>query len=249
MSKKGVTPSPPKPKTEKQKTLINSIQTFPMVIATGPAGTGKSYITASMAAYYLKSKSVEKIIVTRPTVPTGRSIGFFPGSLEEKMNPWCKPILLTIEEVLGKGDYDCQIKNKNIEIVPFETIRGRSFENSFVILDEAQNCTVEEIKAFVTRSGEYSKTVVNGDPSQTDLLREENGLVKIIRMVDNSMYLRKFVNTVKFDSDDIVRSGLCQMWVEEFEKEREQDRIFQSASDLPAFVRFDGHDNKSPRSH
>lgn len=219
MAKKKTTKSVqlPTPKTEAQKLLITSIKSKPMVIASGPAGTGKSFLTSSLAADYLKRGIVKKVIVTRPTVPTGRSIGFFPGSLEEKMEPWCKPILGTLEESLGKGAYESQIKNGNIEIVPFETIRGRSFEDCFVILDEAQNCTIEEIKAFVTRQGENSTTVINGDVTQSDIGGVNNGLSKIIGLVRNSKSLSKFVSVINFTCDDIVRSGMCQLWVEAFE--------------------------------
>jgi phosphate starvation-inducible PhoH-like protein len=219
MARKGEKPPLPTPKNNTQKTYVNAIKTYPMVVSLGPAGTGKSFLAAAYAAYYLKDKKIDKIILTRPTVPTGRSIGHFPGTLEEKMDPWCKPILLTLQQFLGKGDYDCQVKNGNIEIVPFETIRGRSFDNAFVILDEAQNCTYDEIKAFVTRSGENCTTLINGDVTQSDLGRSDNGLSAIVEMLRYSKRLSKFVALVEFTSEDIVRSGLCQLWVQEFEKE------------------------------
>lgn len=207
----------PTPKTEAQRLLINSIKAKPMVIASGPAGTGKSYLTASMAADYLKRNIVDKIVVTRPTVPTGRSIGFFPGTLEEKMEPWCKPILVTLENALGTGCFESQVRNGNIEIVPFETIRGRSFERCFIILDEAQNCTEEEVKAFTTRQGEDSTCVINGDISQSDIGGVHNGLSKLVSIVRHDKRLSKFVALVEFDTNDIVRSGMCQLWVEAFE--------------------------------
>lgn len=216
MSKKQKKEITLQPKNNNQKSLINSIKVNPMTITFGPAGTGKSYITAVTAATMLKDREVSKIVLTRPTVPTGRSIGFFPGSLNEKMLPWCLPILSTLQEVLGKGDYDCQIKNGNIELVPFETIRGRSFESSFVILDEAQNCTPEEAKAFVTRIGEYSKSVINGDVTQTDIGNQRNGLSTLIELVRSNKDLRKSVGLVEFQNEDIVRSGLCYLWVEAF---------------------------------
>lgn len=238
-SKKALGDSLPKPKTDTQKLYINSIKTAPMAVALGPAGTGKTYMAACYAAAFLKDGTVRKIIVTRPTVPTGRSIGFFPGDLNDKMQPWCVPILKTIEEFLGKGDFESQVKNGNIEIVPFETIRGRSFENCFVILDEAQNATVEEIKAFTTRIGEYSKAVINGDITQTDI-GYASGLRLIVDMVKNSdddRGLKKFVPIVEFTSDDIVRSGLCQLWVEEFEEyEKNQSQKTFESDNLPSFL-------------
>lgn len=221
MAKKGQIPPIPTPKTENQKLYINAIQHNPMVVSLGPAGTGKSYIAACMAGNALKSKKVSRIVLTRPNIPTGKSIGFFPGSLQEKMEPWCRPILDTLRAYLGQGDYDCQVKNGNIEVVPFETIRGRSFDNCFIILDEAQNCSYEEIKAFVTRSGDYSTTIINGDVTQTDLNRYSNGLSSIVDMLRNNESLRKSVALIEFDKDDIVRSGLCQLWVEAFEKKEE----------------------------
>ncbi len=210
-----------KPKTQNQKHLINAIKAKPMVIAVGPAGTGKSYLTAILAADMLKEGRVDRIVLTRPTVPTGKSIGFFPGSLEEKMEPWCKPILETLKQRLGTS-YEHSMKSGKIEIVPFETIRGRSFERSFIILDEAQNTTPEEVKAFVTRAGEDSITVINGDVEQSDLKGGPNGLKTLIHLAGTHTKLKRYVQVVKFTSDDIVRSGMCQFWVEAFQ---DQDKI------------------------
>jgi phosphate starvation-inducible PhoH-like protein len=221
--KKKQQPKLPTPKNTTQKNLINAIKSSPMVITLGPAGTGKTYISSIYAGHYLKDKKVSKIILTRPTVPTGRSVGYFPGTLEEKMEPWCKPILSTLEDYMGKGAVECGFKNGNIEIVPFETIRGRSFENAFVILDEAQNTTIDEIKAFVTRQGEHSKVVVNGDVTQSDLHFKENGLSKIVDLVRYNKGLSKWCPVIEFSSEDIVRSGLCQLWVEAFEDDENSD--------------------------
>jgi phosphate starvation-inducible PhoH-like protein len=217
MSKKRETMKEVQPITDVQKNLLNSIKVYPMTIVIGPAGTGKTYITAKKAAECLKNKAVKKIVLTRPTVPTGRSIGYFPGNLQEKMDPWCRPIMDVLESSLGKGDLECQIKNGNIEVIPFETIRGRSLDNAFVILDEAQNCTYEEIKAFVTRIGENCTAVINGDISQSDLGKNGNGLSTLIHIKKTSKVLSKMVSLIEFTKKDIVRSGLCQAWVEEFE--------------------------------
>lgn len=211
-------PDLPKPLTLKQADLIDAINKKEMVIATGPAGVGKTYLLSAMGAYLYKTGKVEKIVLSRPTIPTGKSIGFFPGSLEEKMEPWVKPFIYSIEEYLGKGATETMIKNGNIEIVPFEVIRGRSFNDSFVILDEAQNCTLLEMKAFVTRHGARSVTVINGDLSQSDLNGSGNGLDVIQKMITNSKDLTENTGTVEFTSNDIVRSSLCKMWVREFEK-------------------------------
>ena len=235
MSRKGEKLPLPTPKTENQKLYLNCMRNSPMTIGSGPAGCGKSYLAATTAGHMLKEKKVNRIVLTRPTVPTGRSIGFFPGTLEEKMDPWCKPILNTLQEYLGKGDFECKLKNKNIEIVPFETIRGRSFEDAFVILDEAQNTTFDEMKAFVTRSGENCTVVINGDVTQSDLKKSDNGLIAVTQIVKNSARLKKWVSLVEFNSNDIVRSGLCQMWVQEFE---ELDFTWVKATDAnPALYR------------
>jgi phosphate starvation-inducible PhoH-like protein len=238
MAKKKTSPTLPKPKTPNQKKFIEAIDTKPMVIALGPAGTGKSYLSAIYAGYFLKEKRVNKIVLTRPTVPTGRSIGFFPGSLNDKMQPWCRPILGTLEQYLGKGDFECQVKNENIEVVPFETIRGRSFENTFVILDEAQNATQEELKAFTTRIGNYSMGVINGDVTQTDI-GTASGLNMLVNMVKNSEELSKYVPIIEFTSDDIVRSGLCQLFVEEFQDYEIRSKKRFSDDNTPHFLRVD----------
>lgn len=138
-------------------------------------------------------------------------------TLEEKMSPWVAPFIGYLEDYLGKGDVENLMRNGSIEVVPFEVIRGRTFDNSFVILDEAQNCTDLEIKAFVTRHGMYSKTVINGDVRQSDLNGSGNGLETILSMWKRSKRLQEQVCLIEFTSEDIQRSGLCRTWVEEFD--------------------------------
>jgi len=205
-----------KPLNPKQKDLIASINSKVITVALGSAGTGKSYVTSVLAGEKLKNKEVRKIIITRPTIPVSTSIGFFPGTLDEKMAPWVIPIMSTLIETLGKGFVECALKNGNIEIVPFETIRGRSFENCFVILDEAQNCTVDEMKAFVTRIGEYSSCAVTGDLTQSDL-KGDNGLLDLLHRVERTEELARYVGVVKFTPEDIVRSGMCKLLVMSYE--------------------------------
>lgn len=209
----------PKAKTDTQKEYIKAIETLPMIVCIGPAGTGKSYLGASYAAHFLKKGLVNRIYITRPNVPTGKSIGFFPGSLNEKMEPWTRPIMDTLQGALGKGDLECQIKLGNIEVIPMETIRGRSFENAFVILDEAQNCSLEELKAFVTRIGENCTMVINGDISQSDIEWNDYKapLARFVDMVRSRKPLEKLIGIIEFKREDIVRSGLCQLLVEAFD--------------------------------
>lgn len=210
-------PAPPIPKNEKQDQLIRAIKEKEMIVVTGPAGTGKTFLSACYAGWFYKKGYVKKIVLSRPTVPTGKSIGYFPGSLEEKMEPWVTPFISALQDYLGKGTTDELLRKGKIEIVPFEVLRGRSFNDAFVILDEAQNCTPLEIKAFVTRHGENSTTVINGDITQSDLNGAGNGLSLITDMIKRNKELKSQVALVDFEIKDIVRSGLCKSWVKAFE--------------------------------
>lgn len=208
-------------KTERQKELIQSIRQNIQTFVTGPAGTGKTYVTAAMAAeMFSKDKKIEKIILTRPNVPAGRSLGFLPGDLNEKMANWVIPVVTVLKERLGWSEnlYELALKRGKIEVVPFETIRGRSFKNAFVILDEAQNCTKEEIKAFVSRIGEDCKVVINGDIKQKDI-KEDSGLSYAMKLIDRNKSLKQKIGCVDFTIDDIVRSDICADWIRAFEKD------------------------------
>lgn len=196
-------------KTEKQKEYIRSVHENDMTVVLGPAGTGKTFVAAAMAAQWYSRGHVNKIYLTRPNVAAGRSIGFFPGTLEEKMAPWVAPYTDVMRQFLGSAVFDLALSKGNIQIVPFETMRGRSFSNAFVLLDEAQNTTPEEMKMFVTRIGENSRVIVNGDVRQSDL-GSTSGLTKIISM---AYRYQLPVPVIEFGVDDIVRSDLCKMWI------------------------------------
>lgn len=201
-------------KTPRQEDYIDALKQCMQVIVTGSAGTGKTYIAASWAAKLFLEGRIDKIILTRPNVASGRSLGFFPGSMEEKMAPWVIPFTDVLQEHLGGGAFDVAMKKRNIDIVPFEVMRGRTFHNAFVILDEAQNTTPSEMKMFLTRIGDHSQVVINGDIKQTDL-KDNSGLKTIIGMIDNQ---RLPIPHVEFTVDDIVRSDICAMWVKAFDK-------------------------------
>lgn len=203
------------PQTERQGDYIKAIEEFDQVIVLGPAGTGKTYIAATVASNLYITKAIDKIIITRPNVAAGKSIGYFPGTLEEKMMPWVMPVLEVLHWNLGKGAVETGIKNGNIEIAPFETMRGRSFQDAFVILDEAQNVTSHEMKMFLTRVGQNCKVILNGDIQQSDL-GETSGLSKAIHIAKKHMIP---VPVVEFTPDDIVRSDLCKKWIVAFMKE------------------------------
>jgi phosphate starvation-inducible protein PhoH and related proteins len=195
-----------------QADYLTALRRSPQVIVLGPAGTGKTWVAATHAADLYRNRSIDKIILTRPNVPCGRSLGFFPGSLEDKFAPWAQPVAEAIKERIGKAAYDIALKNGGIELVPFEVMRGRSWKNAFVLLDEAQNCTPAEIKTFLTRIGDDCSVVVNGDVSQCDLALD-SGLRVIIDMIDAQNLP---VPVIEFSQADIVRSGLCAMWVKAF---------------------------------
>lgn len=198
-------------KTDKQAEYIDAIKYYDQIVCLGPAGTGKTYIAATLAAEALIKGDVDQIILTRPNVGAGDSLGFFPGALEDKMAPWLAPITSVLEERLGREMY-LQLFGKKIKIVPLETIRGQSFNRSFVILDEGQNLTLHQLKAFVTRQGEDSTCIINGDVRQTDL-GSDSGLSKLIDIIHDQ---RLRVPVVEFGIEDIVRSGICRDWVVAF---------------------------------
>ena len=197
-----------------QADYLDAIRKFPQVIVLGPAGTGKTWIAATHAADLFRNRRIDKIILTRPNVPCGRSLGFFPGSLEDKFAPWAAPVAEAIKDRIGKAAYDIALKHGNIELVPFEVMRGRSWKNAFVLLDEAQNATVAEIKTFLTRVGEDCTVVINGDVSQCDLA-SGSGLRTVIDLIAAQNLP---VPVVEFTRSDIVRSGVCAMWVNAFEE-------------------------------
>lgn len=207
---------PLKALNDKQKVYIKALNDSDQVIVTGFSGTGKTYIAATMAANLYAQRQIDKIIITRPNVSVGKDLGYFPGTLEEKFQPWALPILEVLMEQLGKGTVETAIKAGNIEMAPLSTMRGRSFKNAFIILDEGQNTTVSEMKMFLTRIGQNCKVVINGDIRQSDI-SSLSGLAKIIQLVkDNDMP----VPIIEFGVDDIVRSDVCKQWIIAFEKEK-----------------------------
>ena len=203
------------PKTDKQGELLKALRESNQVFVLGPAGTGKTYVTATVAADAYTLKETDKIVITRPHIAVGKDIGFLPGTLEEKTYPWALPVLDVLVKHLGKGAVDTGIKNGNIEMAPLALMRGRSFESAFIIVDEAQNITTHELKMLLTRVGEGSTIVLNGDAQQSDL-KEADGLSKVIHLAKKHMLP---VPIIEFTLDDIVRSDICAQWVKVFYKE------------------------------
>lgn len=207
-------PPPIKPLNPNQATYLDALHSSPQVIVLGPAGTGKTWIAATFAADLLRSGRIDKIVLTRPNVPCGRSLGYFPGSMEDKFAPWAVPVSEAIKDRIGKAAYEIALKRGDIELVPFEVMRGRTWKNAFVLLDEAQNSTPAEIKTFLTRIGEDCTVVINGDVSQCDLDRG-SGLSTVLQIIRSQ---RLAVPVVEFGREDIVRSGICAMWVRAFDE-------------------------------
>jgi phosphate starvation-inducible PhoH-like protein len=203
------------PKTDKQAEFLDALKSSSQVLVLGPAGTGKTYVTATYAADLYTLKEIDKIVITRPHVAVGKDIGFLPGTLEEKTYPWALPVLDVLEKHWGKGMLETAIKNGNVEMAPLALMRGRSFENSFIIVDESQNITTHELKMLLTRVGEGSTIVLNGDVQQSDL-KEADGLSKVIHLAKKHMLP---VPIVEFGIDDIIRSDICAQWVKVFMKE------------------------------
>ncbi|GJD35634.1 PhoH family protein [Methylobacterium aerolatum] len=206
--------SPIQPLTDRQAEYLEALGSSPQVIVLGPAGTGKTYIAGTRAADQLRQRRISKVVITRPNVPSGRSLGFFPGTLEEKIAPWVAPLTEAMKERMGAGAFEIALKAGDIEIVPFEVMRGRTFKDCLVILDEAQNTTTNEIKMFLTRIGDDCQVIINGDVSQTDL-RETSGLRTVIHLIKSRMMP---IPVVEFTRADIVRSGICAEWVAAFEE-------------------------------
>ena len=191
-----------------QADYLDALRTSPQVVVLGPAGTGKTWIAATHAADLYRNRCISKIILTRPNVPCGRSLGFFPGSLEDKFAPWAVPVVDAIKDRIGVAAYQIALKRGDIEMVPFEVMRGRSWKDAFVLLDEAQNTTPAEIKTFLTRVGEDCTVVINGDVSQCDL-NEASGLSTVLRLIRSRSL-----------PVPVIEFGLCAMWVRAFEEAR-----------------------------
>ena len=191
--------------TSRQAEYLGHLRTQHQIFVLGPAGTGKTWIAASYAADLYRSGTIRKIILTRPNVGCGRSLGFFPGSLEAKFAPWAVPVTDAIRDRLGATVFDIAVKNKDIEVVPFEVMRGRSWKEAFILLDEAQNTTPAQMKMFLTRLGEGSRMVITGDPSQIDLPPgQPSGLVEAARILENV----PGIGFMRFADTDVVRHPL-----------------------------------------
>ena len=210
---------PIKAKTLGQKKYVDAIADNTVVFGIGPAGTGKTYLAVAMAVKAFKAKEVNRIILTRPAVEAGESLGFLPGDLQQKVDPYLRPLYDALFEMFGAEGFAKQLERGVIEVAPLAYMRGRTLDESFIILDEAQNTTSEQMKMFLTRLGNGSKAVITGDVTQIDLPGgKKSGLVEVIKILKNI----EGITTVRFDERDVVRHHLVQEIVKAYERYAEK---------------------------
>jgi len=202
------------PRTINQKLYINALEENDIVFALGPAGTGKTYLAVLFALKYLKTNKVRKIILVRPIVEAGEKLGFLPGDLKEKVDPYLVPIYDGLYDTLGKDVVTKMIEKGTIEVAPLAYMRGRTLENSIIILDEAQNTTLSQMKMFLTRLGFNSKMIITGDVTQIDLpYKNQSGLIEATNLLDDI----KGIKIIKFQRDDVMRHPLVFKIIERYE--------------------------------
>ena len=207
-----------RPKTLGQRIYLDTIRRNSITFGIGPAGTGKTYLAVVMAVAALRNREVDKIILTRPAVEAGERLGFLPGDLQSKVDPYLRPLYDALQEFLGLESYKALYERGAIEVAPLAYMRGRTLNNAYIILDEAQNCSTEQMKMFLTRIGEGSRVVVTGDVTQIDLPKEKaSGLVQAVRVLENV----EGIKIINLTHKDVVRHELVQRIIcayERFEK-------------------------------
>ena len=202
-------------RSKRQSDYIKALKENDIIISLGPAGTGKSFLAVSVAVTMLMEKKIERVILSRPAVEAGEKLGFLPGDMKEKVDPYLRPLYDALYELFGADKIDKKIESGEIEIAPLAFMRGRTLKNCFAILDEAQNATETQIKMFLTRIGENSKLVVNGDPSQIDLInKSQSGLVKSKKILKSL----KEIKIVEFDHNDVVRHPLVSKIISAYQR-------------------------------
>ncbi len=217
-------------KTVGQKAYVDAIKKDTVVFGVGPAGTGKTYLAVCMAVAAFKSRQVEKIILTRPAVEAGEKLGFLPGDLHEKVDPYLRPLYDALQELLGLETYARLMERGVIEVAPLAYMRGRTLSSAFIILDEAQNTTKEQMKMFLTRMGEGSKMVVTGDITQIDLDGKDSGLVHATKVLNGVEGISVRYLTAK----DVVRHPLVMRIIRAYEKDAEAKEKTEKTAQKPA---------------
>lgn len=217
----GVNGKPIKARTPNQQLLVKTFTENDLTFALGPAGTGKTYLAVAMAVRALKNREVRKIILSRPAVEAGEKLGFLPGDMKDKIDPYLQPLYDALEDMIPNAKLKEYMETKVIQIAPLAFMRGRTLNDAIVVLDEAQNTTTHQIKMFLTRLGMGSKMIVTGDVTQIDLPRTTaSGLIQALKILRNV----KGIGRVEFEKKDIVRHHLVQRIVEAYERHDEEDR-------------------------
>lgn len=212
-----------KPKSVNQQKLVEAVIKNDLVFALGPAGTGKTYIAVALAVRALKNKEVKRIIITRPAVEAGENLGFLPGDLQEKLDPYLRPIYDALQDMVPPEKLKYYQETRVIEIAPLAYMRGRTLHDAFVLLDEAQNTTQEQIKMFLTRMGPNSKVIITGDQTQVDLpIRQKSGLSEALKILKDV----KGIGVVSLSGKDVIRHKLVKAIIEAYEKDQiDKDKI------------------------
>jgi phosphate starvation-inducible PhoH-like protein len=207
--------------TQKQATYLGLLDSYDCTVASGPAGTGKTYVACAWAGAQLHSHNFREIILARPNVGVGKTLGMLPGRKEQKLAPWARPLVEAFQSQMGSARFVKAVADGSIKIEALEHIRGLTFDNAVMIIDEAQNTTPSEMKAFPTRVGKDSSIIISGDESQSDVHTSDNGMVWALRAVNRGLV--PDVGHVQFTYADVVRSELCKQWGEAFDTlERDQ---------------------------
>ena len=207
-------------RTANQKKMVQSIEKNDIVFAIGPAGTGKTYTAVALAVRALKNKAVKKIILTRPAVEAGENLGFLPGDLKEKIDPYLRPLYDALDDMIPADKLGYYMTTRTIEIAPLAYMRGRTLDNAFIILDEAQNSTDGQLKMFLTRIGGNAKAIITGDVTQIDLPpKVKSGLEKSVRILQNI----EGIGHVELDEEDVVRHKLVKAIIKAYDKEKNKE--------------------------
>jgi phosphate starvation-inducible PhoH-like protein len=207
-------------RTQNQKRMVQSADKCDVVFAVGPAGTGKTYTAVALAVRALKNKTVKKIILTRPAVEAGENLGFLPGDLKEKIDPYLRPLYDALDDMIPADKLGYYMTTRTIEIAPLAYMRGRTLDNAFIILDEAQNANDLQIKMFLTRIGANAKAIITGDPSQVDLPKNQrSGLEKASRILKNI----EGIGYIELDEEDVVRHRLVKAILRAYDQESKKE--------------------------
>jgi phosphate starvation-inducible PhoH-like protein len=214
-----------KARTKNQVKMVNAARTNDIVFAIGPAGTGKTYTAVAIAVLALKEREIRRIILTRPAVEAGENLGFLPGDLKEKIDPYLRPLYDALEDMIPNDKLKSMVESRTVEIAPLAFMRGRTLDNCYVILDEAQNSTDLQLKMFLTRMGPNAKLIITGDLTQIDLPRkQQSGLGKALRLLKNI----KGIAQIQLDTDDVVRHRLVKEIVHAYDRESECEKDSES---------------------